>query len=70
LDIYERAFGQKVNLEKTSLFFSRNTREEDWVSILQETGLNSTHQYETYLGLPALIGRSRISTLNHIKSWI
>jgi hypothetical protein len=39
LDIYERASGQKVNLEKTSLFFSRNTREEVRASILQETGL-------------------------------
>jgi hypothetical protein len=55
LDIYERASRQKVNLEKTSLFFSRNTREDDWVSILQGTRLNST-QYETYLGLPALVG--------------
>jgi hypothetical protein len=70
LDIYERASGQKVNLEKTSLFFSRNTREEVRASILQETGFSLTQQYETYLGLPTLVGRSRISTFNFIKTRI
>jgi hypothetical protein len=68
LDIYERASGQKVNLEKTSIFFSKNTKEEMWISILQETRLHPIQRYESYLGLPALIGRSRISTFNYIKS--
>jgi hypothetical protein len=70
LDIYGRASGQKINIEKTSIFFSKNTKEEVRASILQETGLNPTQRYESYLGLPALIGRSRISSFNYIKSRI
>jgi len=37
---------------------------------LQETGLHPTQRYESYLGLPALVGQSRISTFNYIKSRI
>jgi hypothetical protein len=70
LDEYERFSGQKVNLEKTSVFFSKNTKEEERLSIMQETGLNSTQCYESYLGLPTLVGRSRISTFNFIKTRI
>jgi hypothetical protein len=70
LDVYERASRQKVNMEKTSIFFSKNTTEEKRVSILQETWLHPSQHYESYLGLPALVGRSRISTFNYIKSRI
>jgi hypothetical protein len=70
LDVYERFSGQKVNMEKTSIFFSKNNKEEERISILQETGLNPTQCYESYLGLPALVGRSRISTFNFIKTRI
>jgi hypothetical protein len=46
----------KVNREKTSLFFSQNTKMEVRTHILTEVGVTSTPQYEKYLGLPALIG--------------
>lgn len=48
----------------------KNTKEELRASILQETGLNPIQRYESYLDLPALIGRSRISSFNYIKSRI
>jgi hypothetical protein len=67
---YEAASGQQLNHTKTSLFFSHNTRMDDKILILNGTGLNSTANFEKYLGLPALIGRSRISTFNGIKGWI
>jgi len=70
LDLYESASGQQLNREKTSLFFSRNTRAEDRLLILQGSGLSSISSFEKYLGLPALIGRSRISTFNSIKTRI
>jgi len=40
------------------------------VSIMQEVGANSVQQFERYLGLPALIGRSRVSSFNFIKGRI
>jgi hypothetical protein len=43
---------------------------DDRILILNGTGLNSIENYEKHLGLPALIGRSRISTFNGIKGRI
>jgi hypothetical protein len=51
LDIYERALRQKVNLEKTTLFFSRNTREEDWGLILLNS-MRHTWGYQLLLVNP------------------
>jgi len=70
LDCYEMASGQKINREKTSLFFSRNTNADIRVLISSAVGVPSTQQYECYLGLPALIGRSKVSTFNGIKGRI
>jgi hypothetical protein len=58
LDIYEKASGQKLNEEKTSLFFSRNTKMEDRRNILQAARVGSTQRYHKYLGLLALFGQS------------
>jgi hypothetical protein len=70
LDDYEKASGQKINKNKTSLFFSRNTKEEVKNQILSIAGISSTQRYEKYLGLPALIGRSKVSSLSGIKGRI
>jgi hypothetical protein len=64
------ASGQQLNREKMTIFFSRNTKEEDRSIITQGLGVSSTAQYEKYLGLPTLIRRSRISTFNGIKERI
>jgi hypothetical protein len=42
MEIYERASRQKLNKEKTSLFFSKNTPEETKASILELVGVAST----------------------------
>lgn len=67
LEDYERASGQKLNKEKTSIFFSRNTSTVDRGLILQIVGVPTTKRYEAYLGLPALIGRSRLLSFEGIK---
>jgi hypothetical protein len=65
--VYEKASGQKLNREKTSLFFSRNTKEEAKSFILSTAGVSSTHKFEKYLGLPTLVGRSKVSAFSDIK---
>jgi hypothetical protein len=70
LRTYEAASGQKLNRDKTSLFFSRNTKQETRDHIVAVAGVNPTRRYEKYLGLPALIGRSRISAFTDIKGKI
>jgi hypothetical protein len=67
LSVYEKASGQKVNREKTSIFFSRNTRVETKSYILEIARVNSTTQFEKYLGLPALIGRSKTAAFSGLQ---
>jgi hypothetical protein len=67
LDKYEEASGQKLNKEKTSLFFSKNTSEERRREISQLFGLQDTRSYDKYLGLPTLIEKSRVHAFKGIK---
>ncbi|XP_059458272.1 uncharacterized protein LOC132187855 [Corylus avellana] len=67
LEDYERASGQKLNKEKTSIFFSRNTSTGDRELISHIVGVPITQRYETYLGLPALIGKSRLRAFEGLK---
>jgi hypothetical protein len=70
LDDYKKASGQRLNKGKTSLFFSRNTGEDMRAQVLSIAGINTTQRYEKYLGLPALIGKSKVSSLSGIKGRI
>ena len=55
LDIYEKASGQKVNREKTSMVFSHNVPSGPRREIMQFWGVNHFQQYEKYLGLPPML---------------
>ena len=70
LDDYEKTSGQRLNKGKTSLFFNRNTREYMRAQVLSIARISSTKRYEKYLGLPALIGKSKVSSLSGIKGQI
>jgi hypothetical protein len=67
LDKYEAASGQKLNKEKTSIFFSRNTSVEKREEITRLSGLQAMEKYEKYLGLPTLVGKSRSKAFKSIK---
>jgi hypothetical protein len=67
LEKYEKASGQKLNKEKTSIFFSHNTNLEKRDEISRLTGLSATQCYEKYLGLPTMVGRSRYKAFKSIK---
>jgi hypothetical protein len=70
LDCYEGASGQKINKDKTSIFFSRNTPPVVRDEILSRVGVGQVQSFERYLGLPALVGRSGVSSFNYIKGRI
>lgn len=63
LEDYEKTSGQNLNKGKTSLFFSQNTKANARAQFLSVARVNSTQRYEKYLGLLALIGRSRVFSL-------
>lgn len=52
LNLYEAASGQKVSREKTSVFFSRNTKDEIRQNILLAIGVSATNRYEKYWDFP------------------
>ncbi|XP_040998224.1 uncharacterized protein LOC121244278 [Juglans microcarpa x Juglans regia] len=59
--------GQVLNKEKSSLFFSSNTEETEKKMILFEAGGVVCGSYEKYLGLPAMVGRSKYKTFRGVK---
>jgi len=66
LQTYEKASGQQLNMAKTSVFFSRNTREEFKEFIRNSVGVATMTGFEKYLGLPTLVGRSKKRTFAYI----
>ncbi|XP_059436284.1 uncharacterized protein LOC132169234 [Corylus avellana] len=66
LDAYEKASGQRLNKDKITVFFSRNTSREARECILNLTGIPVSHRYDKYLGLPALVGKSRVGEFRNI----
>jgi hypothetical protein len=67
LDKYEAVSGQKLNQDKTSVFFSHNTSMEKRGEIIRLSGLKVTDRFEKYLGLPTLVGKSRYKEFQSIK---
>ena len=70
LDLYEKASGQNFNRDKTSIFFSKNTRRATKEHLLSLARINSTRCYEKYLGLPSLVGKSWMEAFMGIKNRI
>ncbi|XP_062171054.1 uncharacterized protein LOC133876828 [Alnus glutinosa] len=68
LHTYELALRQKLNNEKTSIFFSKNTRREFRDHICSFVGISDSSSFEKCLGLPAMVGRSKTQTFAGIKS--
>jgi hypothetical protein len=65
--LYEVGSGQKLNLLKTSIFFSQNTSQTRREEILRLSGLTKAHRFDTYLGLPALVWKSKAQAFSNIK---
>ncbi|KAF5481359.1 hypothetical protein F2P56_002016 [Juglans regia] len=64
---YEKASGQFLNKEKTAIFFSSNSRNEEKRKILEQGGSVMKGSYEKYLGLPPVVGKSKYNTFRGIK---
>jgi hypothetical protein len=67
LGVYEAASGQRLNDDKTSIFFSRNTNQETRTRILEVVGVQDSQRFDTYLGLPALVGKSRMREFQNLR---
>ena len=67
---YEKESGNKLNKEKTSLFFSRNTSREIQEEIKEIFVAQIIHKHERYLGLLSLVGKGKIKAFSCIKDQV
>ncbi|KAL0006567.1 hypothetical protein SO802_008069 [Lithocarpus litseifolius] len=67
LQVYANASGQCINLEKSSVFFSSNTTGRQKQEALEILGVKEVSRFDSYLGLPTLIGRAKYHTFSFIK---
>ena len=70
LEKYEAALGQAIIRQKTSLFFSKNTRLDVRHTIQHMLKARVMHDCEHYLGLPMTCGRSKVNTFKEIQEKI
>lgn len=56
---YKRCSGQCVNFAKSTVFFSKNTSEEERSSVAHLLAGRSSDEPEHYLGLPNMVGRKK-----------
>ncbi len=68
-DTYEKASRQKINLDKSSIHFSRNTAQNYHREIRAMFGeMQDAHPHRT--SLPTLIGQSKTAVFKEIKERI
>jgi hypothetical protein len=67
IEIYERGSGQRINVKKTAVFFSRNTSAYRRKEIIELSGLVEANRYDSYLGLPTWVGKNRSVAFKNIK---
>ena len=70
LSLYEDVSGQKINRDKTSLFFSKLVIEANRKIIKGILGVHEIQHYEKYFRLPSLIGKGKKkkkTRFNYIK---
>lgn len=61
------ALSQRINLEKSSVYFSGNTEGEQRERIKITLGITEVEHFESYLGLPTLVGRAKFQTFSFLK---
>ncbi|KAL0001832.1 hypothetical protein SO802_015613 [Lithocarpus litseifolius] len=67
LQLYATAFGQLMNFVKSSIYFSSNTDGAKWDWIKNRLNVKEVDRFQTYLGLPTLIGCSKYQTFAFLK---
>jgi hypothetical protein len=67
LNLYEQCLGQTVNVEKSSIMFSRNTKGREKAAMMNQLGLSRETRNERYLGLPVYVGKSKAKVFGYLK---
>ena len=67
LELYEVASGQKINADKSSIFFSHNAPSGLKYEVLEILGPMQDQRHSKYLGLPSIIGKSKKEIFAEVK---
>ena len=70
LQLYAEASSQCINLEKSSTYFSSNVSVEQKAWVVDKMKVKEVEKFDSYLGLPTLIGRRKYDTFSSIKEWV
>ena len=70
LQLYVETSGQCINHEKSSAYFSSNVSMEQKAWIVDKLKVKEVEKFDSYLGLPTLIGRRKYDTFAFIKEWV
>lgn len=63
---YDEASSQAINIQKTSLFFSKNIGSQIKREIQHLLGTRMMTDCEKYLGLPTIGGKSKVNTFQDL----
>ncbi|PRQ44379.1 putative ribonuclease H-like domain-containing protein [Rosa chinensis] len=64
---YEIASGQRVNLQKSNVAFSKNVSMDRQLYLADILGVQRVDKHEKYLGLPTHVGRSKTAAFAYLK---
>ncbi|KAA3489556.1 reverse transcriptase [Gossypium australe] len=64
---YRICSSQCVNFDKSTVFFSRNTSEDDRHEVVNILGVQSSNDLESYLELPNMVGRKKRESFQNLK---
>ena len=67
LQLYEAALRQKINADKSLIFFSNNTSNDKRCEVLDMLGPMQDTRHKKQLGLPSIIGKSKVEIFAKIK---
>ena len=70
IENYNRASGQLVNKQKSSVFFSPNTEHDVKMEVRNSLGIQNEALGAKYLGLPTAVGRSTKEAFEHIPEHV
>ncbi|KAL0404184.1 UNVERIFIED_CONTAM: putative mitochondrial protein [Sesamum radiatum] len=70
LQVFGKASGQEINLQKLAIVFNKNTSEVLRNSVSVGFASRMADRHEKYLGLPSVVGRSKMGVFDSVRDWI
>ncbi|CAL1353399.1 unnamed protein product [Linum trigynum] len=67
LNEYEELSGQRVNLDKSAVCFSKNISTPDQEFLATILGVGAVGVHDKYLGLPTLVARFKTATFRYLE---